>query len=112
MKSTLQIFVALEEGKAALLRGQRNGRAIGRMANATHDLCRESQGALAAIGDAQHQQSVGEAGHAEPDAPRSFCLSSLLRQRKARDIDHIVQQAHGDMRRRSQRLQIRNGLQA
>ena len=52
--------------------------------------------AIAAIAQPEHDQRVGEPGDAKPDAPRAMRVLGLLRQRKLRRVDHIVEQAHGD----------------
>ena len=47
-----------------------------------------------AVAQAEHDQRVGQAGDAEPDAALGDRLLPLLLQRKARDVDDVVHHAH------------------
>ena len=57
-----------------------------------------------AVAHAGEDQRVGEAGDAEADAPLGLGLLALRRQRIVRDVDDVVEEAHGQLSTRSSSL--------
>lgn len=98
-----EISRAVVEREAALLRRDVGRGEIGQALHRAQPLARELDRARRTVAHAAQDQRVGEARDAKADAALVLGLALLLRQRKARDVDHIVEHAH---RQRHQPLQF------
>ena len=93
-----EIGVALEKRKRAFLRGQFRRRGIGRIAHDPQPALDQPEASGRAVTRAAEDERVREARDAKPDAALLFRLAFLRRQRKARNVDDVVEEAHGHAR--------------
>jgi hypothetical protein len=85
----------VKERERPLLGCERCARGIGRALNRRHPIAGQDLRPLRAIADAHLDQGVCKPGHAETNAPFRHCLVTLRGQGIVRDVDHIVEEAHG-----------------
>src|SRR5665647_2026963 len=105
-KVALQIFIALEIREASFFLREFDGGPIGGVTNLAHHVRGDGQRAIAAVCEPEHDQSIGEPRDTKADAPRAMRVLSLLRKRKPRCVDHVVEQPHGDLRRLGKAAEI------
>ncbi len=90
-----QILVRVEQRKRAFFFRDLHRRRIGRPVEARKPALDEPQAFRRAVARAAEDERIGEAGDAQPDAPLRHRFGALLRQRKARNIDDVVEKPHG-----------------
>ncbi len=94
------------EREGALLGGELGARQVGGVLDRCHPASGERGRLLGAVPDAAKDQRVGEAGDAQPDAALRQRFLALGCKRVVRDVDHVVEEAHGDPHARLELGQI------
>ncbi|EPX87121.1 hypothetical protein ruthe_00791 [Rubellimicrobium thermophilum DSM 16684] len=108
----LQKGIAIEERERAFLLRQTGRGEIGRMRDAAQEVPGPCGGLLAAIAQPQHHQRIREPRNPQADASLGLRFGRLLGQRKAGQVHHIVQHAHGDRDQILQLLRVDSRLRA
>src|SRR6516164_3900737 len=92
-----RVLLAVEGRKRAALACELDGSEIGDVAYLAHDFRSRGAGCLIFVAQPKHGERVGEPRDAESDAPGTMRLLTLAQQRKARDLDDVVEEAHGEL---------------
>ncbi len=101
-----EIAVAVEEREGSLFGRQRRRGEIGLALDRLEPALGQRDGRRRAVAHAAHDERVGKAGDAEPDAPLRLRFDALLLQRKARGVDDVVHHAHGERHELCQLVEI------
>ena len=105
-----QVFLGVKQGKGAFFLGQLDRGEIGGAGDGVQPVLGLLGGRVAAIAQAQHQERIGQPGHAQPDPALVLRLGGLFGQREFRGIDHVVHHPHGGGDQLLQRFGVKLGF--
>ena len=93
----VEIGVPVKQREGALLHRQIGAGKVGFAGNRLRDRVHPDHSFVAAIGDAEHQQRIGDTSHPEADPALVLRFLGLLRQRVVGDLDHVVEHPDGSV---------------
>ena len=85
----------VEKRERAFLLREIGRSVISRLRNDAEPAVDQREAFRRAVARAAENQRIRQSRHAKPDAPLGDSFGALLGQRKARNVDHIVEQPHG-----------------
>jgi hypothetical protein len=105
-----QVEIGIEQREGAAFLREFDAREIGAVAHELGDACRHRARLDRVVAQLQHDQRVAEAGEAESDAALRGGFGLLLGQRPARDVEHVVEHAHGDVDHAAEAVEVERGV--